>query len=98
MSSKKSALIESSLYGHNTKIANQHEIGVTADKFDDDFDFVTPVEIAVKSWEIMPSGLPIMSSAFIVDKMDVAICDGEDHWYIESDKLFNAGQPWSVMF
>ena len=96
--SKKSALIESSLYGHNTKIANQHEVELTADKFDDDFDFVTPVELAVKSWEIMPKGLPINSSAFIIDKVDMAFCDGEDHWYKDADKPFDAGQPWSVMF
>ena len=96
--SKKPALIESSLYGHNMKIANQHEMVVKADKFDDDFNFVTPVELAVKSHEIMPSGLPINSSAFIIDKIAVAFCDGEDHWYREADKPFDAGQPWSAMF
>ena len=96
--SKKSALVESSLYGHNMKVANQHEMNVRADKFDDEFDFVTPVELSVVSTEIMPTGLPHGSSAFIVDKLDVAFCDGEDNWYREADKPVKAGQPWSALF
>lgn len=96
--SKKSALVESSLYGHNMKVANPHEMAVKADKFDDEFEFVTPVELSVMSHEIMPHGLPVSSSAFIIDKIEVAFCDGEDHWYLEADKPVDAGKPWSALF
>lgn len=95
---KKSALIESSLYGHNLKVANQREMEIKADHYDDNFDFVNPVELAVKSHEIMPKGLPIGSSAFIIDKVEFAFCDGEDHWYRKKDYPVDAGQPWSALF
>ena len=52
----------------------------------------------VKSTEIIPSGMKRGSNAFIVDKMALAFCDGDDNWYVEADKPVQAGQPWSALF
>lgn len=60
--------------------------------------FTVAHEMAAKSTDILPSGSPIMSTIFVVDKMDVVISDGEDHWYREADKPVDAGQPISVLF
>lgn len=49
-----------------------------------------------------PTGLPIMSTCFIVDKMEVAICDGKDHWCATGSdgvvKSITAGQTWAELF
>lgn len=55
-------------------------------------------DMAAVSTDILPSGCPIMSSIFVVDKMDVVICDGEGNWYHEADKPVAAGQPISELF
>lgn len=94
----KTAIIESSFYGSKVKIANQHEMETRAKELGENFELVTPPELSVMSTEIMPSGLPIGSSAFIIDKIAVAFCDGKDHWYRKADQFFNSGQPWSVLF
>lgn len=57
-----------------------------------------PLELTSRSEAIAPAGCPIMSTCFIVDKFDVAICDGEDKWYMGSDKFVEAGQPFSGLF
>lgn len=57
-----------------------------------------PLELTCRSEAIAPAGCPIMSTCFIVDKSDVAICDGEDKWYLGSDKYVEAGQSFSGLF
>ena len=60
-----------------------------------------PVELGDTVDGTAPAGLPIMSTCFIVDKMDVAICDGKDRWYITSGgnvKSIAAGQTWAELF
>lgn len=63
---------------------------------------VFPVELADNIDGIAPAGLPIMSACFIVEKMDVAVCNGRDQWYItgadSTVKYISAGQPWSDLF
>lgn len=63
---------------------------------------VFPVELGANIDGIAPAGLPIMSSCFIVEKMDVAICNGRDQWYTTNangaTKYISAGQPWSALF
>lgn len=60
--------------------------------------FTIAYEMAAKSTDILPSGAPVMSTIFVVDKMDVVVCDGEDNWYREADKPIAAGQPISALF
>lgn len=63
--------------------------------------FTVAHEMAAKSTDILPSGSPIMSTIFVVDKMDIVVCDGEDKWYSSVDGIVtsaNAGQPISALF
>lgn len=55
-------------------------------------------DMAGLSTDILPANCPIMSTIFVVDKMDVAICDGEGNWYREAGKPVKAGQPISALF
>lgn len=55
-------------------------------------------EIASTSDETLPAGLPVGSTIFVVDKMNVVVCDGKDNWYREADKPVEAGQPISALF
>ncbi len=57
-----------------------------------------PYDMAAKSTDILPSGKPIMATIFVVDKMDVVVCDGNNKWYREADKPVAAGQPISALF
>ena len=57
-----------------------------------------PWEIASTSDETLPAGCPILSTIFVVDKVGVCFCDGEDNWYREADKPVAAGQPISALF
>lgn len=57
-----------------------------------------PLELASRSEAIAPAGCPIMSTCFIVDKFEVAVCDGEDKWYLGGDKYVEAGQAFSGLF
>ena len=57
-----------------------------------------PYDIAAVSSETLPSGCPIMTTIFVVDKIGVAFSDGQDNWYRESDKPVAAGQPISALF
>lgn len=63
---------------------------------------VFPVELGANIDGIAPAGLPIMSTCFIVEKMDVAISNGRDEWYATAEngsvKYIAAGQPWSDLF
>lgn len=63
---------------------------------------VFPVELADNIDGTAPAGLPIMSTCFIVEKMDVAICNGRDEWYITcadgSVKSIGAGKNWAELF
>lgn len=59
---------------------------------------IKPKELTAKSHEILPAGLPISSSIFVIDKIDFVWCDGEDNWYREADKPVAAGQPISALF
>lgn len=55
-------------------------------------------KIRVCSTEIMPVDFSLGDEAVIVDKIDVAICDGKGNWYREADKPVAGGQPWSALF
>lgn len=58
-------------------------------------------DIPVVSTEIIPKGCGRYARAFVIDKMDIAICDGNDTWYVgEPGKVVSAkaGQPWSDLF
>lgn len=57
-----------------------------------------PYDIAGKSTDTLPADCPIMTTVFVVDKMDVVISDGEGNWYREADKPVAAGQPISALF
>ena len=63
---------------------------------------VFPVELADNIDGIAPAGLSIMSTCFIVEKMDVAVSNGRDQWYTTSSdgavKSITAGQSWSELF
>lgn len=51
--------------------------------------------------EIIPKGIAKGRAALIIEKMDVAICDGNDIWYAGSAgnvRTAKAGQPWSTLF
>ena len=58
-------------------------------------------DIYVNSDEIIPKGMAKGRPALIIDKMDVAICDGSDTWYAGNAgnvRSAKAGQPWSTLF
>ena len=57
-----------------------------------------PLKLGCRSEAIAPTGCPIMSEVFIVDKYEVAISDGENRWYMGKDKCVEAGQPFSGLF
>ena len=59
---------------------------------------VFPVELAMKSTEILPSDVPARSVIWVTDKMDAVCYDGDGHWYREADKPVAAGQPISALF
>lgn len=64
----------------------------------DTFMTAHPYDMAAKSTDTLPHDCPIMTNIFVVDKMDVVVCDGEDNWYREADKPVAAGQPISALF
>lgn len=55
-------------------------------------------EMFVTSAQIIPKGMRLGARAFVVDKMAVAVCAGDDNWYREPDKPVAAGQPFSALF
>ena len=55
-------------------------------------------DMAAKSTDMLPFGCPILTTIFVVDKVGVVFCDGEDNWYREADKPVAAGQPISALF
>ena len=59
-----------------------------------------PVELAdtTAGGNTAPAGCPIMSSCFLIDKFDVAVCDGQDNWYIKGGKSIRAGEPWANLY
>ena len=62
---------------------------------------VTYHDIYVGVDEIIPKGMAKGRPAFIIEKMDVAICDGKDTWYAGTPgnvRTAKAGQPWSALF
>lgn len=61
----------------------------------------TADEIPVLSNEIIPKGCDRYEQAYIIDKADVAICDGNDTWYrqtLSGVVSAQAGQPWTALF
>lgn len=61
-------------------------------------DFFNEETIAVTTAQTLPSDCYIGTPIFIVDKLDVAFCDGNDNWYREAGKPVAAGQPVSALF
>ena len=62
---------------------------------------VTYHDIYVGVDEIIPKGMGKGRAALIIEKMDIAICDGKDTWYAGSPgnvRSAKAGQPWSALF
>ena len=62
---------------------------------------VDPWELADNLDGIAPAGCPIMSTCFVVEKLDVAFCNGKDQWFASNGgtvKSINAGQSWSELF
>lgn len=57
-----------------------------------------PYDIAARSEEMLPYGCPIMTTIFVVDKIAVVICDGEDRWYRKADTPVASGQTISALF
>lgn len=57
-----------------------------------------PYDIAAMSDEILPSGCSISTSIFVIDKIAVCFCDGNDNWYRQAGKPVPAGQPISALF
>lgn len=57
-----------------------------------------PLALTCRSEAIAPAGCPIKSTCLIVDKYDVAICDGENRWYLGRDKYVEAGQPFTGLY
>lgn len=56
--------------------------------------------LPVVSTDVIPKGCPIYTQAYIVDKLNVAICDGKDNWYGNNSSgrivSASAGQTWEV--
>jgi hypothetical protein len=59
---------------------------------------VSPVELAMKSTEMLPGNVPARSVIWVTDKMDIAVYDGDGNWYREADKPVAVGQPISALF
>lgn len=62
---------------------------------------VTYHDIYVGVDEIIPKGMAKGRVAFVIEKMDVAVCDGKDTWYAGSAgnvRSAEAGQPRSALF
>ena len=57
-----------------------------------------PYDLAARSEETLPFDCSIMTTLFVVDKMDVVVCDGDNRWYREADKPVASGQPISALF
>jgi len=57
-----------------------------------------PYDIAARSDETLPFGCSINTTIFIIDKMDVCVCDGNDQWYRKADTPVASGQPISALF
>lgn len=57
-----------------------------------------PYDIAARSEETLPFGCSIMTAIFVIDKMGLCYCDGNDQWYREADKPVASGQPISKLF
>lgn len=57
-----------------------------------------PLELTALSTDTLPADCPIMSTIFVVDKLDVVFCGGDDNWYREADTPVAAGQPISALF
>lgn len=60
-----------------------------------------PLELTDTLDGTAPAGCPIMSTCFVVDKQDVAFCNGKDQWFASNGgtvKSINAGQSWSELF
>ncbi len=59
-------------------------------------------DIYVNTDEIIPKGMEKGRHAFIIDKIDFAVCGGNDTWYLLKDGSevvsAKAGQPWSTLF
>ncbi|MBR5862183.1 MAG: hypothetical protein IKZ08_02535 [Bacteroidales bacterium] len=55
-------------------------------------------DIGALSTETLPAGCPIMTTLFVVDKLGVAVCDGNNNWYRKADTPVAAGQPISALF
>lgn len=69
----------------------------------DDIETAHPFDMGARSEAILPADCPIMSNIFVVDKMDVVFCDGENGWYrTDSDtgevRTATAGQAISTLF
>jgi len=57
-----------------------------------------PYDIAARSEERLPFDCSIMTSIFVVDKISVCFCDGNNQWYREADKPVASGLPISALF
>ena len=57
-----------------------------------------PYDIAARSEELLPFGCSIMTTIYVVDKMDFCVCDGNDQWYSNPDCPVASGQPISALF
>lgn len=58
-------------------------------------------DLRVTSDQLMPKGMGLGTQVFVIDKMDVAICDGKNNWYAGASgkvTVGQAGQPFSVLF
>lgn len=58
-------------------------------------------DIYVNSDEIIPKGMAKGRAALVIEKMDVAVCAGNDTWYAGTPgnvRTAKAGQPWSALF
>jgi hypothetical protein len=68
--------------------------GITGEAFTSSY----PYDMAAKSSDTLPSGCPIMTTLFVVDKIAVAFSDGEDNWYRNPDTPVAAGKAVSELF
>lgn len=53
--------------------------------------------LRVTSDEVIPAGLGKGSEAYIIDKVNAAVCDGRDNWYGKGGKSASAGQTWAEL-
>ena len=56
------------------------------------------IPLMINSDEILPYGLIKGAAAFVVDKIDVVFCDGNNRWYREAGKYVSAGLPVATLF